>query len=146
MEDTANITLRMPANLNFTPVYQTINPNTTFSVRLDNIGGDITWLDSIENNPPNQILNKGLFLMSDTYITSYYEIAHVNNPGIWPLKGKNALGTEFYISGQNSYANQPTYGSEAFDIVATEDNTLVTITPSIDIVGHAANVHPDHLK
>ena len=140
MEDPANITLRMPANLSFTPINQAIPPNTTFSFRLDNIGGDNSWLDSIENRPPDQVLKKGLLLTSDNYITSYYEVANESNPGIWPLKGKNALGTEFYISGQNNYANQTNDGSEAFDIVATEDNTIVTITPTLDIVGHPANI------
>ena len=140
MEDTANIILRLPANFKFTPIYQTINPNSTFSIRLDIIGGNNTWLDSIENRPANKVLNKGILLTSDKLITSYYEIANGSNPGIWPLKGKNALGTEFYISGQNNYANQTNDGSEAFDIVASEDNTTVTITPTLDIVGHNANV------
>jgi uncharacterized protein (TIGR02145 family) len=140
MDDPAQINLRMPANLNFAPVNQTIAANSSFSIRLDNIGGNTTWLDSIENRPADQVLNKGILLTSDNLVTAYYEIAHPNNPGIWPMKGKNALGLEFYISGQNSYANQTNDGSEAFDIVASEDNTTVTITPTIDIVGHPANI------
>lgn len=140
MEDTAHIILRLPANFKFTPIYQTINPNSTFSIQLDIIGGNNTWLDSIENRPADMVLNKGILLTSDKLITSYYEIANGSNPAIFPFKGKNALGTEFYISGQNNYPNQTNDGSEAFDIVASEDNTTVTITPTLAIVGHAANV------
>lgn len=140
MDDQATILLRMPANLTFTPISQTIAPNSTISIRLDLITGDPSWKDSIENKPPDHVLNKGLLLTSDKYITAYYDDANTSNPAIWPLKGKNALGTEFYIPSQNNYANQTNDGSEAFDIVATEDNTTITITPTLDIVGHAANV------
>lgn len=140
MSDTARIQLRMPANLNFTPIYQTINPNTTFSIQLDVIGGNSTWLDSIENKPADQVLRKGLYLTSDAYVTAYYEVANASNPAVYALKGKNALGMEFYISGQDNYANQTNDGSEAFDIVATEDNTQIVITPTINITGHLAGL------
>ncbi|NQV01277.1 MAG: hypothetical protein HQ542_01420, partial [Bacteroidia bacterium] len=140
MDDPANILLRMPANFTFAPIAQFIPPNSTISIRLDEIDGNTSWLDSIENRPPNQVLNKGLLLTSDNYITAYYDDANPSNPAIWPMKGKNALGTEFYVPGQNNYPNQTNDGSEAFDIVATEDNTLITITPTLDIVGHAAGI------
>ncbi len=140
LEDTANILLRMPANLNFIPISQKIDPNTTFSIRLDIISGNNTWLDSIENKPANQVLRKGLLLTSDKNVTAYYEVAHTNNPAVYSLKGKNGMGTEFYISSQNNYPNQNNNGQETFEIVATEDNTTVQITPTIDIVGHVANV------
>jgi len=132
MQDTANVMLRMPADLSFTPILQQINPNSTLSIDLT------PWIDMIENKPPNQILNKGLLLTSDHDITAYYECAHTNNPGIFSLKGKNAKGVEFYIVSQNDYYNQ--VGQESFDIVATEDNTTVTIIPSDTIVGHTPGV------
>ena len=140
MEDTARINLRMPSNLSFSPILLKINPNSTASIQLDVIKGNNTWLDSIENRPADQVLRKGLLLTSDNYVTAYYEINSGNNPAIFPLKGKNGVGTEFFISGQTDYANQTNDGSEAFDIVATEDATLITITPSINIVGHLANI------
>ena len=140
MEDTAHITLRMPANIKFAPIKRTINPNSTTSIQLDVIGGNNTWLDSIENRPADRVLHKGLLLTSDNYVTAYYEINNGSNPAIFPFKGKNGVGTEFYISGQTDYANQTNDGSEAFDIVATQDTTTITITPSISIVGHPANV------
>lgn len=135
----AGINLRMPANPAFQPVKANIPANTTYSIRLDEIEGNNTWLDSIENRPPNTVLRKGFQLTSDQYITAYYEINNASNPAIFPFKGKNALGTDFYISGQTHYANQTNCGSEAFDIVATRDTTIITIIPSIDIEGHPAH-------
>ncbi len=140
MEDTAHIVLRMPANLKFAPILRTINPNSTTSIQLDVINGNNTWLDSIENRPPDKVLHKGLLLTSDNYVTAYYDLNNGSNPALFSFKGKNGVGTEFYISGQTDYPNQTNDGSEAFDIVATQDGTTVTITPSIDIVGHLANV------
>lgn len=140
MDDPANINLRMPANNKFVPVISTIPANSTISIQLDVIAGNTTWLDSIENRPADRVLNKGLLLTSDNYVTAYYEINNGSNPAIFPFKGKNGVGTEFFISGQTDYANQTNDGSEAFDIVATQDTTTITITPSIAIVGHAANV------
>ena len=130
--DTANINLRQPARPLFNPIIATINPNSTFSINLT------AWIDSIENKPANTVLNYGLYLTSDKPVNAYYEEASDNNPELFTMKGKNALGTEFYINGQNHYKNHwvATTSAEAFDIVATEDGTEVTITVSQDIVGH----------
>jgi len=132
MEEPASITLRMPAGLWFSPITATIPANSAYTIDLT------TWIDSIENRPANKVLNRGLYMTSDKLVTCYYEIKHSNNPGIFSLKGKNGLGTDFYIVSQNDYRNQ--VGQESFDIVATEDNTVVTITPSDSIVGHSAGV------
>ncbi len=140
MENAANIKLRMPANPKFVPIQENILPYSTVSIRLDQIDGNNSWLDSIENRPADQVLRKGLLLTSDSYVTAYYEINNGSNPAIFPMKGKNGVGTEFYIPGQTDYPNHVNNGSEAFDIVATQDTTTITITPSIDIVGHPANV------
>jgi hypothetical protein len=67
------------------------------------------------------------------------------NPEIFSLKGKNALGTLFYTPFQNIWDNSflisysPTPYS-SFDIVATEDNTTVNITPKNDLVGRSAGI------
>ena len=138
MADTANIILRMPASLSFVPITQKINPNSSYTIILT------PWIDSIENKPADNVLNYGLLLTSDKNITAYYEVSDNSNPAVSSFKGKNALGTEFYISGQTDYPNHVyaggTDGSEAFDIVATEDSTHIMITPKIPIVGHPAGI------
>ncbi|MGA3013037.1 MAG: PKD-like domain-containing protein [Bacteroidales bacterium] len=131
--DTARITLSQPASPSFTPISGTINPSSTLSIDLT------TWIDSIENNPADAVHNYGLKLVSDNPVDAYYEEASANNPELFTMKGKNALGTEFWIIGQPNYRNHwaANLTAEAFDIVATQDNTIVTITVSNDIVGHA---------
>ena len=76
-------------------------------------------------------------------IKAYYEIARIddsdtsvytngnNNPDIFSLKGKNALGYEFYVPFQTYWNNHnfanPGGAYSSFLIVATEDNTNITV-------------------
>jgi len=131
MADPANITLEIPANAAFTPMTQFVAANSVHTFDLT------PWIDIIENRPANSVLDRGLHMTSDKQITAYYEVIGGNvNPAIFSLKGKNALGKEFFIVSQNLFPN--VYGSESFDIVAIEDQTTVTITVTDDITGHAA--------
>ncbi|MBN2213828.1 MAG: PKD domain-containing protein [Bacteroidales bacterium] len=62
-------------------------------------------------------------------ITAYYELDNDCNRDIFALKGKNALGTDFYVSTQN-YFNNGSYSPlpySGFVIVATEDSTTIDI-------------------
>lgn len=132
----AVVTVSIPANPAF-PV-QTINlaANQVSSINLTN------WLGLIENKPANSVLNKGILIQSTGFITAYYEQSSAYNPDIFALKGSNALGTNFIIPTQNTWNNNTVYTPPAptssFEIVATEDNTRVTITPSNAITGHTA--------
>ena len=126
------VTISQPANPDFDIIYTSIPANGMVSINLTD------QIDIIENKPANTILNYGLLLTSDSPFSAYYEVATSNNPDIFPLKGRNALGEDFWIPGQENWPN--IYGKEAIDIVATEDNTSVTITPTIDIEGHTGNL------
>jgi gliding motility-associated-like protein len=129
----ATIRIEQPANPNF-PV-QTLNlgPNSAQSIDLTQ------WITMIENDPPNTVLTHGFRIRSSAPITAYYEInpGCGCNPDIFTLKGKNALGTQFLLPFQNFFSNA-NYARSGFDIVATENNTTITITPTRDIVGHGA--------
>ncbi len=136
----ATVTVSQPANPTF--------PLQTIFIPAGS-GGEVqiplSLLNAVENRPPNQVLNKGFLIQSTNPITAYYEVLGVpsDNPEIFALKGKNALGTDFFIPFQNILTNSNDYSPSphaAFDIVATTNNTLVTITPAKPIVGHAANV------
>ena len=132
----ANVLISIPANPAFVPIGIVIAANTSQTIDLT------PYKALLENITANTVLNQGLLIQSNNPITAYYEVSSANNPDIFPLKGGNAKGTHFFTPFQNFFANgtfaiQP-YSS--FDIVATEDNTTVTITPSIAILGHAANV------
>lgn len=139
--NSAIVTISFPANPSIFPIILNISPNSSISY-------DITSLiDNIENKPANTVLNKGVLITSTSPINCYYEVVSTYNtatPEIFSLKGESALGLEFYIPSQNFFDNasffnyQPTPYS-SFDIIASEDNTTVTITPKAPIVGHAAN-------
>ncbi|MBO9583913.1 MAG: DUF11 domain-containing protein [Flavobacterium sp.] len=109
-------------------------------------GSAIVDLSSVINSitvaPANSVENKGIRIRIWGKMGAYYANETGNNYGTIPLRGPNALGTSFIVPGQNLYAIGNGYGganSEAV-ITATEDNTIVTITPSEAIVGHGANV------
>ncbi len=128
----AEVIISQPANPSFIPIRTSISANDTRSIDLTARKG------LLENQPANSIRNYGLYIESDESVTVYYEVASDLNPEIYPLKGRNALGESFAIPSQDDYLNQE--GNEVIDIVATENNTQVTITPTTALIGRAANV------
>ena len=98
--------------------------------------------EEIETKPFDQVVSTGILVESDVDVTVYYEVATPNNTDIFALKSSNALGEEFYVPFQNSYPNHnfgdPNAYSQ-FNIVATEDATVIWVFPRIAIFNHAAN-------
>jgi len=134
----SSVIISQPANPSFTPVQFNMAANSNYSVDLT------TFIDAIENTPPNTVLNKGLLIVATAPLSVYYEVNNENNADIFALKGSNALGKLFYVSAQTvlPYDNRWGYNPaplRSFEVVATEDNTTIKITPSAPIVGRAAN-------
>ncbi|MEY3507994.1 MAG: hypothetical protein RIR44_1226, partial [Bacteroidota bacterium] len=131
----ASITISQPANPGFTPISIDIPANSSNSVNLT------TVITQIENATPNTVSNKGLLIRSNSPISCYYDIANGSNGDIYALKGKNALGTKFTLPFQMGFIGRPLplYTTD-FIILATENNTQVTISPKFSIMGHAAGV------
>jgi gliding motility-associated-like protein len=129
----AVVTVSMPANSSFAPVNLTIPANTHYTHTVAKA--------TVENRPSNRVNNKGVLISSNTDITVYYEVANGVNPDKFTLKGHNALGTDFLIPSQNEFRNRDLspIADEKIDLVATEDNTTITIVPTQDVVGHNAN-------
>ena len=130
----ANVTISQPANPAFVPINIPLGAN-------DAVVTDLTdFVATIENQPANTILNYGILIEATNNITAYYAPQMQNNPDIFALKGAQALGTEFVIPMQTTFnnGNYTPVARSGFDIVATEDNTTITITPSSDITGHTA--------
>ena len=135
----ATVTISQPANPSFIPQVIAMAANSASQLQFP------PFFDLVENYPPDQVLNKGFLIEASNPITAYYEILGTspNNPEIFSLKGRNALGTRFYIPFQNVADNTSTISPQpyaAFDIVAKENNTVVTMTPTMPIVGGAANI------
>ena len=134
-DENASIVVSQPANSAFAPINITIPAFGTVSVDLT------PYIDIVENKPPDQINPYGLHIQSSKPITAYYEEANDWNSDIFTLKGINSLGTSFYIPSQNTFPNDSRFDAyNSFDIVATEDNTQILITPSNDIVGHLMGI------
>ena len=131
----ATITVSQPANPGFPSQVFNLGANAAQTLDLT------PWIDIIENKPSNSILNYGFKIHATAPIMAYYEVVTSCNcnPDIFTLKGKNALGTNFIISAQTFLTNA-NYARSAFDIVATQNNTSITIIPSNDVVGHVAGV------
>ena len=109
---TAHVVLSIPANGGgtFNTTYGianpiTVPPRTTVSIGLT------SYLSELESRPPDVVTSTGLHITSDQGISVYYELANYQNGNFWPLKGKNALGTSFYIPGQIFLSNINPYGS-----------------------------------
>lgn len=139
-ENPADVTISQPAGGGLPVQNVSLPANSSQTVDLT------PWLGIIENQPFNTVLNYGLKITSTSDVTIYYEVVSSQcqcNPEIFVLKGRNALGTDFFVPMQNFLDNNPVYNPvpfSSFEIVATEDNTIVSITPSADIVGHPAGI------
>jgi len=132
------VTVDQPANGSFTPIVMTINPQTTRRVNLT------PFKAALETRPTNTIAKTGLRIQSTGPVSVQYEITNSNNSDITSLKGDNALGNYFYIPFHkhapffnNTYAS-PHQAFASFDIVATQNNTLVRIYPPVPSDGHPA--------
>src|ERR1039457_4745403 len=130
----ATIHITQPANPGFPVLTYTILTDQFFQIDLT------TYIDQIECNPANTVLNNGLLITSDKPINAEYEIQNLVNSETYSLKGINALGKEFLIPSQSLYANFPFCNPPArnsFAIIATEDETQVKIVPSVFMEGQS---------
>lgn len=136
-EKPATVVISQPANISWQAITLQVPAGQSRSVDLT------ARLQFLENAPALTPLNKGIFIQSDQPVTAYYEVNHTFNPDIFSLKGRNALGNDFMIPAQNFYNNAPGINPPArtaFDIVATQDDTRITITPSVTVGGHGNGV------
>jgi len=133
--NTTTIRVRQPAGTYDTTF--TVPPNTNFTKSLNHI------VNIIETIPANTVLNRGLKISSDFPITATYDIITVtNNPETYSIKGQNGLGYEFVCPFQTHRNNGPytPQPKSQITIVATENNTVVWITPKCPVIGHPANI------
>jgi hypothetical protein len=126
----------------YTPANPSIYDNTVYIPPQTVISLDVTpQINLIENDPPNQVLNRGFKIQSTAEITAYYEvISNGNNPDIFALKGENALGTFFLIPGQRLLSN--VVGHERIDVVASQNNTTIYFTPTADLFQTGGGIIP----
>jgi len=132
----AVVTVSQPANGLFTPVVINLSANDNDSINLT------PFIAQVESPAANVIATTGLKITATSNITAYYEVVAASNREMFSLKGTKSLGTNFYTPFQkfwnNAVVSPATFSS--IEIVATEANTTVLITPRTAITGHPANV------
>ena len=128
----ATVTISQPANPGFTPMTVNLSPYSYYAL-------DVTSQENIvETAPENTVCNYGFKITSTANITTYYQLG-ANNSEIYTLKGRNGLGTDFTIPMQNFLVDgPPSDPRNSIEIVATENNTTVTIIPSQPLTGGIA--------
>ena len=132
----ATVKVRQPANGSFAPIILTIAANSIDSVLLT------PFIAAIENDVANSVLNRGLYISATENISSLYSIRASANREYFSLKGTKAMGTDFYVPMQEFWNQVPATAPKSFssaDIIASQNNTTVLITPKTNIIGHAAN-------
>lgn len=132
-ENPATVTVSLPANGAFIPISVSLPANSTNSIDLT------PFLSSIESPAGNTVADNGLKIESTERIGAFYELGAATNKELFSLKGSKALGTNFYTPFQKHWDNASTTPASfsSIDIIASEDNTTVLITPRTAIVGHA---------
>ncbi len=133
------VTVDVPANGAFVPIVRTLAANAMTRVNLT------PFKAQLETRPTNTIANTGMRVVASAKVTCHYEIANTTNTDIWTLKGADALGQEFYIplhkhapfNNEASFA-APHQAFASFDIVATQNNTVVTLYSPTPVDGHPA--------
>jgi PKD repeat protein len=120
------VTITMPANPGFAPIVFEMAAGAVHNIDVTTI------IENLWIHTPAQILNRGIRIQSTRLMTALFENGTVNNTDNYSLKGRNALGREFFVPFQNiqnngNYNPKPYSG---FYIVATQDNTQIIITPT----------------
>jgi hypothetical protein len=103
-------------------------------------------LSAIENprDRAGSVTRFGTHITSDVKISAYYMFNSLGSRDIFTLKGDPALGTLFYAPMQSDNAASSSDVPDQIDIVATEDDTEVTVIPTTAIAntGHSPNPSP----
>ena len=134
------VTISQPYNPQITPITVIIDPAVSLT---KNVHFNQATLLKFSNNQWNTKTNSALLIRADHEITAYYETSRSqNNPAMFNLKGKNAIGYDFWTPFENQWPNHVFASTDpAFSqiiVVATEDNTVVTFNLLKDAFGHVA--------
>ncbi|GAB5417804.1 MAG: hypothetical protein Crog4KO_24480 [Crocinitomicaceae bacterium] len=135
-ENPSDVTVSLPANGGFVPVTLNIPANSVDSLNLT------SFLAQIESPAGDLVSNNGIRVVATEQISAFYELRNSSNKEIFSLKGNKGLGDNFYTPFQKNWDNAVTTPASfsSIDIVASENNTTVLITPRTAITGHVQDV------
>ena len=93
------VTISQPYNPQIAPITIIIDPAISLT---QNVHFNQATLLKFSNNQYNTKSNSALLIRADHEITAYYETSRLqNNPAIFTLKGKNAVGYDFWTPFEN---------------------------------------------
>lgn len=136
--DTVRVSLDLPANPTFTPMQLNLLPRSRGSMDMS------LFLAAIAGPAANVVSNRGVRIVSSRPIQAYFEVGSATcgcNQEYFALKGKQALGLDFYVAFQNLWSSDSTRGVVPYasiDMVATENGTQIQITSPRALFGIAA--------
>lgn len=132
----STVTVSLPARVGVAPTVLNMAAHSTDSLDLTPL------LDSIENKPANAVNRAGILIQATADISTYYMVAANGNKEIFTLKGQKGIGTDFFTPMQNIWDITTTTPASfsSIEVVATQNNTTILITPRFDVVGgHSRN-------
>ena len=110
-----------------------INPNTSYNVPFSISAGNVTVVSipfaEANNTVAGIVKNLGLIISAADTISAYALASETYSSDAALLIQKNALGNDYLIASYKSPIGQN--ASSCFLIEATEDNTNISITPSV---------------
>jgi IgGFc binding protein/Concanavalin A-like lectin/glucanases superfamily len=133
------VTISMPANPGFTPIVINMAANAVATQDLTAFLAQVETPFDAGGVPAPQ--TTGILVESTANITAYYEVNRGNNPDIFALKGVNGLGNNFFLPFQTAWSTETSFTPAAhtgFIVVAVEDNTVITVTPTVALEGGRA--------
>lgn len=132
----SSVTISMPARIGIAPVVKNIAANSTDSLDLSAL------IDSVENKPANTVNRAGILIQATTKISTYYMVNSNGNKEIFTLKGQKAIGVDFFEPAQQLWdmGSSSPQSFSSIEVVATQNNTTVLITPRYNVVGHPRNI------
>lgn len=130
--------VRQPANSAGVNFSISIPANSIMTVDLT------ASITAVESAPVNSVSVNGIYISAKENVSIYYTIGSATNKEMISLKGRRALGTDFYAPIPAS-GNVLTYtvpdGGVGFDVVATATGvTTILITPKAACVGRTKNM------
>ncbi len=131
-DQTANVKVEIPAT-GWVRTY-TVNANTVTETEIiPKTGTDDARLGT------EGISNKGIHITSDKPVVAYTHIYDGSVSGASLLFPTNTLGQDYYILGFTQVSNGA-YSYPFCFAIATEDSTVIEVTPAANTLTHAAGV------
>ncbi len=123
------VRLSKPADPSFEPYEFFLNDMEHLKLELSKLFNDISEIETYSNGAKTPYNNGFLLESTPGEVSVYFEWDNNYNREIMPLKGKNALGKDFWLNMQDYWPTDSLNinALSSFTIVATEDNTNVTI-------------------